>query len=287
MKKIARNMILCALMTMSLSAVCLAEDTTATTTAAEPQATATVTATTQAAPDQNVVDWLDPAAGEWYSTKGNLVMTIEGNTINGCAVTDPKDCTYDYPRTGTFTIHEQTGDRTIKMDLMGHKSHQYLIVDNKMPLRRSLNADRYESIGGVYLGMTEADLTAAYGQPSSTAEDQGTDRWIYDSHHMDAYLQGGIVIGIRIYDGSDLKFDKSGLTAGDTTGAYAKHRKRRQKPTPFPRPINCRKGNTCASARISSSFPSKPVSGTAHRNGASHASCFHATAPFSLHYPLK
>ena len=62
MKKIARNMILCALMTMSLSAVCLAEDTTATTTAAEPQATATVTATTQAAPDQNVVDWLDPAA---------------------------------------------------------------------------------------------------------------------------------------------------------------------------------------------------------------------------------
>lgn len=51
---------------------------------------------------------------------------------------------------------------------------------------------------------------------------RGTDRWIYDSHHMDAYLQGGIVIGIRIYDGSDLKFDKSGLTAGDTTGAYAK-----------------------------------------------------------------
>ena len=96
MKKLAKNMMLCALMTMSMSAVCFAEDTTAaaaTTTAAEPQATATVTAATQAAPDQNVVDWLDPAAGEWYSTKGNLVMTIEGNTINGCTVTDPKDCT--------------------------------------------------------------------------------------------------------------------------------------------------------------------------------------------------
>lgn len=69
MKKLAKNMILCALVTMSLSAVCFAEDTTTTeTTAAEPQATATVTTTTQAAPDQNVVDWLDPAAGEWYST---------------------------------------------------------------------------------------------------------------------------------------------------------------------------------------------------------------------------
>ena len=90
MNKIARNMILCALMTMSLSAGCFAEDATATTTEAEPQATATVTTTTQAAPDQNVVDWLDPAAGEWYSTKGNLVMTIEGNTINGCTVTDRK-----------------------------------------------------------------------------------------------------------------------------------------------------------------------------------------------------
>lgn len=73
MKKIAKNMVLCALMTMSLSAVCAAEE--AAVPAAEPQVT--VASTTQAQPNQTVVDWLAPAAGDWYNTKGDLVLTVE------------------------------------------------------------------------------------------------------------------------------------------------------------------------------------------------------------------
>ena len=52
MKKIAKNMVLCALMTMSLSAVCAAEE--AAVPAAEPQVT--VASTTQAQPNQTVAD---------------------------------------------------------------------------------------------------------------------------------------------------------------------------------------------------------------------------------------
>lgn len=110
----------------------------------------------------------------------------------------------------------------MSLDLMGHKSHQYLIMDNTTPLRRSIHGDHYESIGGVYLGMTQADLEAAYGLADSTVPDQDTSRLIFGSHHMDVYLRAGIVIGVRIYDGSDLKFEKSGLGAADTAAAYAK-----------------------------------------------------------------
>ena len=218
MKKIAKNMVLCALMTMSLSAVCAAEE--AAVPAAEPQVT--VASTTQAQPNQTVADWLAPAAGDWYNTKGDLVLTVEGAAINGSAVTDIEDYTDGYPRKGKFTIREQAGDRVMSLDLMGHKSHQYLIMDNTTPLRRSIHGDHYESIGGVYLGMTQSDLEAAYGQADSTVPDQDTSRLIFDSHHMDVYLRAGIVIGVRIYDGSDLKFEQSGLGSADTAAAYAK-----------------------------------------------------------------
>ena len=218
MKKIAKNMVLCALMTMSLSAVCAAEE--AAVPAAEPQVT--VASTTQAQPNQTVADWLAPAAGDWYNTKGDLVLTVEGAAINGSAVTDIEDYTDGYPRKGKFTIREQAGDRVMSLDLMGHKSHQYLIMDNTTPLRRSIHGDHYESIGGVYLGMTQSDLEGAYGQADSTVPDQDTSRLIFGSHHMDVYLRAGIVIGVRIYDGSDLKFEQSGLGAADTAAAYAK-----------------------------------------------------------------
>ena len=147
-------MVLCALMTMSLSAVCAAEEAAVPT--AEPQVT--VASTTQAQPNQTVADWLAPAAGDWYNTKGDLVLTVEGAAINGSAVTDIEDYTDGYPRKGKFTIREQAGDRVMSLDLMGHKSHQYLIMDNTTPLRRSIHGDHYESIGGVYLGMTQSDL---------------------------------------------------------------------------------------------------------------------------------
>lgn len=221
MKHVVKTLALCAVMSLGISMVCSADDTATVTITptATPQAS---TVTTSRAVDQNVVDWFGDAAGEWYSTKGELQMTIAGDTINGNVVTDPQNCTYGYPRTGSFTIHENGTTRNVKMDLMGHKSHQYLIVDNTTPLRRSLHADHYETLGNAYLGMTKEDLTAAYGNPDSTSTDQDSDVWNYTSHHMTAYLQGGIVIGLRAYKDSDLKFAQSGLTAANTTADYAK-----------------------------------------------------------------
>lgn len=78
MKRLVKHMVLCALMTMSVSTVCLAEDAEAASDA--PQVTTTADAT---ASNPVVSEWLSPAAGEWYNTKGDLVMTIEERRLMG------------------------------------------------------------------------------------------------------------------------------------------------------------------------------------------------------------
>ncbi len=206
MKHVVRIIAACVMLAVSMTAVAMAEN---------------ATVTIQTVTLDSVSSWLEPAAGEWYNTKGTLIMTVEGSTINGCSVTAQPGCTYDYPRTGHFTIAEAQGPRSVTLDLLGHKSHQYLIVDNKTALRRSIRAEYSESIGGMYLGMTKEDLLAAYQQPANMVEDQGMERWEYSTHHMDVFLKGGIVMAIRVYTDCDLKFDRSGLHAADTPEAFA------------------------------------------------------------------
>ncbi len=169
----------------------------------------------------DVRQWLEPAAGEWYSTQGTLAMTIEDTTINGNQVTGSKDCTYDYPRTGTFQIAESTGNRDMKLELFGNNVHQYLVVDDKQFLRRSIYPSYGEAVNGIYLGMTKADLVQHYNPAYTTATEQGMECRTYDADKMAVILKNDVVVAIRLYKGSPLHFDKSGLTAADTPETYA------------------------------------------------------------------
>lgn len=226
-----------------------AQQPAATTTATAPTATVTVTPapvvtvqstpapvvtpvapvapadTTSPAPQAPAVpgaaDWLEPAVGDWYDTQGQLMMTVTISSINSCPVTALTDMTLDYPRTGRFTVAEADGEKTIKLDLLGHGSHQYLIVNDRTPLRRSLHADHYETLGNLYLGMTKDDVVAAYGQPASVTPDQGGERWSYSTPHVDVVLQGNLVMTIRAYSDSNVTFAQSGLSAASTPDAYA------------------------------------------------------------------
>lgn len=199
----------------------VAEPTTAAADVTTPAADSTTPAAQPAAPVPGAADWLDPAVGEWYTTDGELAMTITDSAINNCPVTALTDMTLDYPRTGRFTVAEADGEKTIKLDLLGHKSHQYLIVNDRTPLRRSIHGDHYETIGNLYLGMTKADLVTAYGQPATVTPDQGTERWSYSAPHVDVVLQGNLVMAIRVYKDCDWRFTQSGLGANDTPAAYA------------------------------------------------------------------
>lgn len=209
-KHTMKKMMICAMLIAGVQVPCMAEDMTAT---AKP-----TVAKTEAT--KNAAFWLEPAEGNWYSVKGNLVMTVQGSTINGCAVAEEKDCTYEYPRQGQFQIVEAEGPRSMKLELLGHKSHQYLIVDNTMPLRRSVHPEYNESIGGIYIGMTKTELEDLYQQPTMIREDQGMERLTYGNQRIDVYLRSGIVMAVRMYKGSSLTFDKSGLTAEAAADTY-------------------------------------------------------------------
>ncbi len=199
MKKILGALALCLMMVVALPLGCFADDEEN---------------------DYSAKEWLKPAEGEWYTTAGELAMTIENDTINGAKVTGMGDCTFGYPRTGTFTVNENNADKTMKLEVLGNKSHQYLVVDDKTLLRRSLYPAYNESVGGIYLGMTKDALKNLYKEPASTATENGLERWNYDSHKFAVLFKNDIVAAIRIFKGSDRKFDKSLLGADDTAGAY-------------------------------------------------------------------
>lgn len=190
--------------------------------AAAANAAALTAAASQPAADiSGAAAWLEPAEGEWYDTKGELAMTVTANAINNCPIVGLSDMTYGYPRTGTFTVAEAAGTKTIQLQLLGHKSHQYLIINDRTPLRRSIHGDHYETIGNISLGMAKDDVLAAYGQPSAVSSDQGVQRWSYTAPHMDVLLRGNLVMAVRAYKDSDITFARSGLKASDTPEAYA------------------------------------------------------------------
>lgn len=205
MKKFVTVLSLCFLFIMAVATVCFAED-----------------ATDNLAENQSEIqEWMVPAEGDWYNTKGDFVMTIQGNTINGCTILSAKDYTLGYPRSGVFAVAEEKAVRNIKLDLFGNKSHQYIIVDNNMVLRRSIHPAYNESMGGIYLGMTKDDLLNLYKQPTSVAVENGLDRLNYDNHKFAIFFKNNIIVAIRMFKNSDRHFDKSGLGANDTAAAYA------------------------------------------------------------------
>ena len=171
--------------------------------------------------DYSAAAWLEPAAGDWYTTKGEFAMTIEGDSLNGNKINDMSNCTFGYPRTGTFTINENNAPRNIKLEVLGNKSHQYLVIDGITLLRRSQFPAYNESVGGIYLGMTKDALQSLYKEPTSSTKENDVECWNYDTHKFAVLFKNDIVSAIRLFKGSDRKFDKSLLGADDTPAAYA------------------------------------------------------------------
>lgn len=227
MKKILSVLSLC--LVMSLSTVSFAEeaDDSQSDAQAEVQiesqseAPAETASETQAETKTDVQQWLEPALGDWYSTKGNFVMNVQDNNINGCPILGISDYTLDYPRKGTLQIQEST-TRDMKLELFGNKAHQYLVVDNNMVLRRSIHPSYNESMGGIYLGMTKDDLISLYKQPTRVNQEGDLERLNYDNHKFAAVFKNNIIVAIRMYMDSDRHFDKSGLGVTSSAADYAK-----------------------------------------------------------------
>lgn len=170
--------------------------------------------------------------GTWYDSHGNQTLTISKDySINGCKILDVENNEGYY---GTviyeLIIMEQTGIRKMKLvhclqgeDLLQKKSpkedfHEHIVIDEKYSYRRNQNQQYIESVGGIYLGMSESDVLKLYGKPSSTENKF----WKYDNEGFAIDFHGDIVEAITLYKNGNKKLDRSGLSANFPIASFRK-----------------------------------------------------------------
>lgn len=116
---------------------------------------------------------LNKMQGEWYDDSGNVVLRIYNGYINGCKVV----AGYDFVGSGTLgsgkvSILESTGERGLYLEwgLRGNKDTDYINLNDTQLLHRTNKVSYYESIAGVYLGMTADKIKAKLGNPTYTGD---------------------------------------------------------------------------------------------------------------------
>lgn len=163
--------------------------------------------------------------GNWYNTKGELVLTISNDyRLNGYQIVSV-DFEGDTAAMYKITIGDgnKSGDiEVMRSSSYNSKAHEMLVVnwtsDDCYALRRTKNPQYFESIGGIYLGMDVAEVLKTYGEPSSAEHfDRVMREWIlkYDKIGMDVSVYAGVVTEITIYPYGNRKFDRSGLSANN------------------------------------------------------------------------
>ena len=171
-------------------------------------------------------------AGTWYDEDGNAVLTIEGNTINGCEVVGG-DRLANGPGSGSldFSIREAAGTRTLRIGwLLFGGPGDYIRLNDGEALQRTLNPACSESVEGVRLGMRTRAVRERLGAGQELSRENacraGDDTFVYGWHYPGKGLivlhRDGIVTGLVLLPGSKLYFDRSGLGANDGRAAYAR-----------------------------------------------------------------
>lgn len=148
-------------------------------------------------------------AGDWYDVSGNKVLSISNGYINGCLIVDGTDFVGGYPGAGVFIIQEAQGRKAIHLEWLGNGEHKTLIMNKKDQLTSSRYREHYESVNGVYLGMSRQQVIDLLGTPSSN-EIRGNEMLNYTNLGLKIRLDYNIVTGITIV-GKGAHFDKSGL----------------------------------------------------------------------------
>ena len=114
---------------------------------------------------QYVTKVLNLMEGDWYDADGNRVLQIHDGFINGCQVL----AGYDFAGSssfgaGRFDILESTGRRKLYLEWdIRHADTDSIKLNDHQMLHRTAKPPFNESIAGIHLGMTAAEVTATLG----------------------------------------------------------------------------------------------------------------------------
>ena len=175
---------------------------------------------------QYVTKVLNLMEGDWYDADGNRVLEIGGGYINGCRVL----AAYDFAGgsshgAGRFDILESTGSRSLYLtwDIRHSDTDNIKLNDHQM-LHRTAKPPFNESIAGIHLGMTSAEVTAVLGAPPQTGDLRpyvGTYGWHYPDLRIAVTFDADTVDRILLLKGSRVVLERSGLNCGNTPYEFA------------------------------------------------------------------
>ena len=172
---------------------------------------------------------LNKYVGNWYDTKGNLVLTIGGDySVNRCKILSILSA---FPESGPYRVEilENGRSKYIDLEYLGSHNnnweedvtgyHSYLVMNGQTELRRTKNPQYFESVGGIYLGMSKDEVLRLYGQPSKFSKGYRS-TWEYNKEGMSLFFDGNIVIAITMYPKGNRRFDWSGLSANSSVNDF-------------------------------------------------------------------
>lgn len=165
-----------------------------------------------------LTEYINGLDGEWYNTKGQLVLSVQNGYINGCQVV----AGYDFVGKGIngyFRIKEANGYRELKLYQIGTFG-KYMILNDKIGLRRNPKPDCAESILGICLGLGKEEASNILGRPERSYVSYGHEVWSYDGKGIKLYFKGDIIEEIGLINNGQWHFDHSGLNYMDTIESY-------------------------------------------------------------------
>ncbi len=161
------------------------------------------------------------AAGDWYDTSGNLILTFDDGYINGKKIISAG---YMGDTVAFYKFRVKDGDAYNDIEVLNFGSeapaHNMLVLNDQKVLRQTQNPQYFESIGGIYLGMSKKQVMSIYGEPLSVESRHGRNdaTWTYTG--FEVFFTYDVVTSITIYGSSDRRFDLSGLSANSSQADF-------------------------------------------------------------------
>ena len=175
---------------------------------------------------QYVTKVLNLMEGDWYDADGNRVLQVGGGYINGCRVL----AAYDFAGgssfgAGRFEILESTGTRNLYLQWdIRHSDTDSIKLNDHQMLHRTARPPFNESVAGIHLGMTSAEVTATLGKPPQALNLSPyvhTYGWYYPDLCIAVTFDADTVDRILLLKGSRAVLERSGLNCGNTPYEFA------------------------------------------------------------------
>lgn len=172
------------------------------------------------------INRLNRLAGNWYDSKGKLVLSIgndgkiNGHPVSSIHLNTTFRLVFFGPAVWVCRVATNGSYTNIIIDDGGLDDHRMMIYNGKFALRKDKVQKYYESVGGIYLGMDKDQVVSLYGTPSKTETVRQYEYWTYNNEGFKLTFVGNVVTCITFYKNGNRRFDKSGLSALDTLETY-------------------------------------------------------------------